>query len=679
MTYLVQGENQVYLGGQVLTIAGRVQETRTTPLASKQTLGQSLYGSSLVADEFLQHDFRPGQLIREFNEQTHQGQYWFGIADPFARSSVGKLTKSRKWYNIGLPDSSYPAAEYAIPYGDYVYFSFGGKIHYWNHTNQEWSAEIVNVGTTVKNGIVFRGSLFLACGDYYYSCINGVWARHPESQEDADAADFKARAFIKYDASATLKLVKITDDGVMSASTDGLIWDTSVGGELSDVPIRNFVAGRNQADSPTPYISGNDGLYSVDLTTSQVYKTSLETVPTRRTGFGLTKWTDGLLYMSDNLALWKFPRSGQIQNIGLDREDGVIPELSEGFITKLIAHPNYIITAVDSNTSGVATGQDIYLTEEYFGSDFFPDYTDSTTAYSAIYLWDGTGWNCLKLKMNPLCVSSVYTEEVWLFATGMYGRGKDTYYCRLPVGNIDHTEDDEWEYDSSPDVHVSAWVDCGQPEIVKVLSSFIGRVKPESFAAPGNKIQLYYAVDGEETFTKVSEITSANIDSRGYFRFPLADNDGVDFRKFRYKLVIRQGETSELNGPCLYFIGARYKRYGESIYGYQFNVVSDDNERLVDIWKYLQDLNRNFTKLEFAYRTDEEIYTRVLVAGLSAIRYSTVHPTGFFSVNVLELEDMEAVETSPVFAVDEDGNAFTQSDYGILQTGDDGQPGMSSV
>ena len=622
----ILGNEQVYLGGQYLPLKGRIQIVKATQHAGKVTIGETSRADQVLADEWIQDDWRDGMLIRDMNESQHRARFWWSTANTKRR---GKIMLPEKVYNLGQPNGVTAPIGYLCEYSGKVYASFGGKIHRLD-ADETWSAQLIDIGTDPFDHQVYKNKLYLSFGSYFYQFDGVAWTRVQDGGFDIPAA-----YFCTFDVNPSHKLMKITLGGLISASIDGLTWNVEVGGELNDATVTGMLGFRSPADEPMLVVATTTGLYSGDVWTQTTYKTSLDLLHNPDAGKGTVIWNDGALYFTDGLALWKYPKSGQIVNTGLDRDDGV-PTFIRGRIIKALNTPNYLVAVVDASKIIGMEEQSLFLGMEW-NSSIINEATRS--GYSGIFAFNGMGWHTLHMAqessvgIKSAMLSTAYNNERRLF----FGHGNQLKYIVLPEGNYDPMEDPAAEFDEQA-TFLSSTFDANYSEIPKIALEMKVRCDMSLWASNSTYIVADYDVDGTGWQT-LGVITKDTVDDRGIARFVFNAPEGEPFYEIKFRFSLVRDGTIDRETPCILFYDLRFKKLPLTLWGWTFTTQSTELVHLRELWETIKELAERRATMEFVFRSDngeDERYV-VEIVNCSGVRYAGVEQTASFTLTVVEL------------------------------------------
>ena len=641
--------NTVLLDSYVLPIAGPVRSQSVDILPGKITIGPSKRSDQVLADEWTMEDWTGGMLVNEIDETVHSNRFTWSTADTRRRDQI---TLNPYVYQIAKPTGVTADCDFTIDFDTtkLKYASFGGDVYKWDGTGltaSSWSTRRVNMTNPVIAGIVFTMSgsttpvLVLANGTKFSTSTNGTaWTDHTASATIPNPV-----AFALFDVDPTLKLMCIDANGKIWATTDvtdDTKWVNSVTVVIKDRTITGLQVFRNADDKPTLFVMTSTGPYSVDVWNNVAYQTSLELPSSVDAGKGHAVWNDGNMYVSDDLALWRYPRLGQIINTGLDREDGV-PTFLRGRILEIEPTPNYIIAVVDASEF-VNAGNDTFNigTNEFTGVNF-PD-TD-LTGYSALMAYNGNGWhnlfgqNSINKSIKAIDFSTIYSEEHRLF----FSDDGFLSYLVMPEGNYNPLMDINARFVETGYV-VTGNFDGGYSETIKTISSI--KLKCKNISAT-NTITVSYWINGAnwETTgaTGLGVISTANSDwnaTTNTIRFLFGSKAGIAVNSIRFKFEFNRatGVTNNDDTPALLFFAMRYKKRLSTLIGWTFQVKGTDNEYLQNMWLSIYDLKKTNTLVQFGYKAHESEERYVIVNNISGVEYTATDNTSFYTVNCVELE-----------------------------------------
>jgi hypothetical protein len=618
-------EHEVLLGSYRLPISGRVQMVKLNDAASKITIGKTTRADQIIADEWIQDDWRDGLLVYQLDEQTQQGRFWWSTSETRYKK---KICLPPLVTSIGNATASFTAPDHIVDFNNQIFVSFGGKIHTWDDVTSTWSAELEDVGAPVIDSIVYKNKLYLSTGNDY-------WEFDPNPAIGWTQIVEPMYYFCQFDVNPEHKLVGINGSGEIKASIDGQTWSTDIGATIHDVTPTDILPYRDYNDEPILLVATDKGLVGADLWTATNYFTSLQILINPDAGKGSTVWSDSNLYFTDGLAVWRYPRTGQITNVGLDRDDS-IPTIIRGKITRLTNTPNYLIATIDA-TKSIAVGTESVFLGAFWGTFQTPDMSD--VGYSAIMAWNGNGWHTLYMSeysgmpITATMLSTAYNNERRLF----FADNNEVKYIPLREGNYDPTQDANATF-AETSIFETSWFDADFSEIEKVASSIKFRCLNITNT---EEIDIYYAINDVETYTLVDTIDSNNTNSKGMVVLPLNPvtstnrEGGLAFYSIKFRFILRRG-TDTTKTPVILFFDMRYRRTWDSSYGWTFTVVDSDMEKLENLHAVVEELANKKSVLPFAYRANETRDKLVQVQSISGVEYTGTENTASFTLTVVE-------------------------------------------
>lgn len=644
LTNSVLRQNEVRLGDYLLPISGPVLPSLVNTLPGKLTTGKATRADSILADEWVQEDWRGGMLIKQLDESVDLDRFWFSTAATWWRRQMGLPPDVE---TVGNPTGASTGIDHVIDYGSEIYVLADGKLYKANLGGGVWSfsALIKDFSSPITSWAVFGSMLLLAQGDagYWYSSTPGTGASWTLKDGSADATlrtDYFCVMDTVIESTGTFgKIFKVSPSGVVTASTDALTWVSTVGGTIpSDRDVVGLIEYRDQNDAPTLFAPTTTGLLSIDAPNKTVYRTNLRTLHAPNTGRDATVWYDGYLYFPEGLSLWKYPRGGQITNVGLDRDDG-LPTFVRGRITSLASTPNYLLACIDALSAATVAAESEFLGAEW-GTFHIP--AASETGFSMIALFNGTGWHCLYLSgsgatgIPDALLSTAYDDQRRLY----FAEGPDLKAILLPEGNYDPREDPNARFRASA-YHETGWFDDGQSEVLKTSTSVSFRALDVTAT---EYIDVYYATDDdEENFAYLGRVDGSTVDAFGRVKFLFAGGQGVSWYTLKLRFNFVRDPDDNTVSPWLVFFDARCKKHLDALHSHVFTVDGERIDSLVNTWRALKALVNTSTLHRFAYRTeeDDEEHNFVRIAGVTGIRYGGQDGRGHFTVTVTELEPAE--------------------------------------
>ncbi len=625
-------DNEVSLGGYRFPITGRVQITKSTIFPSKITIGKTSRSDQLLADEWIMNDWRGGILVDQLDEQIHEARFNWSTLNTW---TTRKMMLAPEVVDINVPTSETHEPDMTFTFLDKLYASFGGFMYYWYKDGttgaEEWRQCVdglsvpINLGGPPKRPTAYQGRLYIPMGTTYWH-TNGV--------ADWQQVSEKAIAFCTFDVNPSTKLLKLDADGLVKASANGTTWVTEVGGQIYDATPTDIISFRSSQDEPLIIVVTTTGLVALDPWTKTSYPTACQINSNSKAGLGTTIWNDGQIYYPDSLALWRYPRSGQIANVGLDREDG-LPTFIRGNIVQTVGLPNYLATLIDfTSVYGSPAPEELFFAPDV-GIMYFP--AVDRAGYSAILIYSGDGWHCFFLSeatstgIKSATYSTGYNSKRIFFIDN-----KKIKYSTLLEGNYDPSTDPNARFRLYGEFS-SGWFDANFSEMTKLAA----RLKLRAMNITSTEtIEVYYTLnDKSDDWQYLGKMDDTTTDSRGNAIFRFNHPEGVHFYSIKFKFIFRSGSNTKT--PVLLFSDLRYKRQPAIQWGWTFTITSDNISHLQNVWSTIKTLTNARKTMLFAFRAEEEEEHVVEIINLSGIRYTNNTPDSSFSVTVVELESEE--------------------------------------
>ncbi len=644
---IVLQDNEISLGGYHLPIKGPVHITSVDHFPGKVTIGATRRSDEVVADEWVMDDWRGGMLVENMDVQAETDRWWMSYEIDTLRKRQMILGPAAQFMQPGLTDLDPVGTGGGNPdlmfaFQNVLVVTWGRKFFYWDGTN--WSAlkftsTLGGASTTFTDAIIFQNvALVAASGGAGYVKIVLV----TDGAQYYDETIIKPKFFTLFDANSSQKVMAVDATTTANANTLYALttivlgagadtWDSTIGGQLFDKTVNSMVTFRNVNDEPTIFLGCTDGLYSVDVWTKTVYKTSLNILENPDGGKGMCVWSDGNLYFPDGTAIWKYPKIGQIVNVGMDRSgnldtnqglpinDDVNP--IRGRIIKLIPHPNFLYAILDGSLS--RPSGTINWIMVYNGSGWHTHtHISSNTAYKA---------NCL---------TTIFNNKRQIFV----GRNNKVTYFITPEGAYNPLND-PLSYYASHGSFKTSFFDAGYSEILKLATSI--KIKTKGITST-KTIAVEYITNSDDTnasYISLGTINNLTIDSKGYatFYFPSSTSRaGIQFYNIRLRFVFDTND--QLVTPVLEFFNLRFKKIPDSIYSYTFQVTSENSipssVGIKDTWRALRDLKSAKLLVQFAFMSDDEGITNrwVEIVNLSGVRAAGKNKYLSFTCTVIELE-----------------------------------------
>lgn len=256
---------------------------------------------------------------------------------------------------------------------------------------------------------------------------------------------------------------------------------------------------------------------------------------------------------------------------------------------------------------------------------------------SCILQYNGQGWHALYLgtiggsSFRSCVLSGIDTSKD--FRQVYFGDGLVLRSVALPEGNYDPTQDSLYTY--RPQAYwQSSWFLADQQEIPKLAISLrLGTMQ----LTTTETIDVYYALNLQETWSYLGTASSANVDANGEVTLPFNGRVGTRFNAIALKLVFNRNPSNSSLTPVLLFFDLHYKLRPPVLWGWTFTLDTSRIDRLDDVWAALETMSESVALHPFAYRwQDEPTYRYVDIVSVEG--QETPGGQGRYQVTVVEID-----------------------------------------
>lgn len=351
--------------------SGTVNASHIGTYPPKQVIGDWTRASHEVLSSYVQSDTTGGGQIRDANESTDQGRFWFGTADT-------------QWpHQIVLP----PLTTTILAPGDQAVAMLLGDYQstclaaFDTTLCQIAPSGATVVGTALAAPPVARGVPFQGTGTLRFFIPLGVSGLQTWDGTAVGAVDatIPAVALLEYDT----KLYAFCTDGTIRESLDGTTFATKVTIDGSHTP-RFLIGFYDRQGNPALHAVTNRAVFGIDLSVPKAYQTQLAPPPHPDAALAGDVWrTD--LYVSYGIGVHRYT-GDTISAMGLDRDDG-LPKEYRGSIVGLANGYNALYALV----RGIPppTGTESFISDLSRKEPVFP----TSNVASLVMLWNGFGWH----------------------------------------------------------------------------------------------------------------------------------------------------------------------------------------------------------------------------------------------------------------------------------------------
>jgi hypothetical protein len=620
----VESPNEVYLYGVHYPILRPVQESLVSPFGSRIVTGDPTRSDQTVVSEWNQGDWRGGLGVFDMDEQTQQDRFWFGTALGIFKK---QLTLPFQAIDTGRGSlTTDQVISKFLEYNSAVYAAFGAYIKKWNDTTKNWDDERT-LADAPTDAIVYNERPYWFTGDSYDYFDGAEWNR----------VDVPGQYACIYDN----KLVSIDNSGQIRWTIDGENWTNNVKLPLQGGSYNDMITYWNNAGEPTIFVGTKEGVWSVDFWAQSAYQTAVQYAPNAKAGRLLVA-KDGNLFVSDGLMIMRFT-GNTVTNIGFDLDDGLPVDL-RGNVVSFANTPNWPIVVFDASTVSADTTDWIYH-GQFTGSEV----VNTSSGFSAIIAWSGTGWHVLYLssRINQGSRTALFTtsygeNRLWF---GVDGVAK---YIRMPEGVYNPLFDPFARYASDGYMETS-WFDAKFSEAPKIAISLKVRCKNLGSAGepdPNKHINVYYATDDSTAWQSLGTVRE---NGPTVLYFNTGGKRGLQFEKirFRYELATTDSTTT----PVLIYASLRYRIVPKTTRAWNFQIdVSQPYKgrspselirclSCASDSRYPDAASDEKTLGEFCFRsgdTEVETWTDwVVISGLNAQQWTGADEKAIYNITVV--------------------------------------------
>lgn len=520
MPATVQNLNEISLNGVYYPITRPVQSDLASQFPPKQITGDYTKDTHPRLSVLTLNDWRGGvglnRIIRgqgldRTNTTSSQTLYKAGAFLPFVRGGVSGSISGK--LNINELAGS-------------IYIVFGADVR--QVTNNATVAVGASLDTLPGTTPEVQDSLNFTLGTTEYL----AWA-HRDTTGGAYGYTYTSDGAAFTDDTKDVKYFTYWDDRLWGIDNTGQLWfSTAIGTETDDAMLR-LPAGEVTALFTGPDAQGNEiiyvatqrGLYAHDAANAIFHKTGV-TYP-RQTNGGLSSRTwNGDIYVPVGLGVLKYtPQTGVVQNVGLDKDDGLpSAEAQAGYIQKLIPTNTLLFAEIQV---GTAIG---------------------------FYAFNGQGWGYWYSAAIPTSggnsyVSSVGSYRLWV------PQSTRVEYVVIPVASFNPEQDSTLTYGASGSF-TTPWFDADQLEVDKLaVRLLVETVNPTT----SETVTIGTGVDQETTYTtRGSAITTGGVTT---ITLPgnVSTDVGLAFKRIRFSITLARGSTTT-NTPIIKSIVLEYRK-----------------------------------------------------------------------------------------------------------------------
>ncbi len=492
---------------------------------------------------------------------------------------------------------------YPTNFNSNLYVAFGRWIAKLNATGDAWTLLAYMPATITGLIPTVNSTMIIALGD----STNYVYMNTSEEFAQADVSGVDkgvtwGSLFYAINTSGQMKYAA-TPNATSPAFTNNAVLP------LDARPARELFLGRDASGTEIIYASSNIGLYAHDHANTQFLSTDL-TIPSHPNGGkGACRWRDSL-YMPTGLTVYKYyaGSTATIQNVGLDKDDG-LPTEYNGEIISLVPGHQCLYALVDATqTSGTTT--------------------------SSILTYDGGGWGVLytaastETTMTTGVESTVYAYRFYFISNNVIN------YIPLFRGFTKPKRDTSHVYASSG-VIITPWFTANTPWYKTAI-----RVKVQADDTSSTEtIVIKYRTDYSNLTVASGWTTLGTVNTDGETILSLGSSAGVAFKSIQFRIELARGSTNTTS-PVLKWAALTFVHDLPAAYGWlaTLNLTEDYRGRsIVTMWDDIESIINGNVLVPFTFASDrggkETHYVRI--SALSGEQHAQEKKSGIFTVELL--------------------------------------------
>jgi len=425
---------------------------------------------------------------------------------------------------------------YLITFNSNLYAAFGRWVAKLNATGDAWTLLAYMPATITGLISTVNSTLVIALGDgtnYVYMNTSEVFTQTDVSGVDKGIT--WSNKFYAINTSGQLKYAATPNAASPAFTNDAVL-------PLDARPAKNLFLYRDADGVEIIYASSTVGLYAHDNTNTLFLATELSLPKHPNAGVGACRWQDAS-YIPSGLSLYKYAAgsTATIQNVGLDKDDGLPSEYNAEIIS-LIPGQTHLYALLDSTQS---TGTSTSSLMSYDGGGWSPMWIDSATEQT----------------MTSGVEASVYAYRLWFITNNV------TNYVVLQRGSTKPKKNSAYVYAASG-VHITPWFDAGWKREDKVAI----RVKIDvADASATETVVVKYRLN--HTYGTIADgwTTLGTITAGGETEYSFASSVGVSFRDIQFRFDLARGGTTTTS-PIIRSVVLSYIKRSRVAWGYRVDI-----------------------------------------------------------------------------------------------------------
>jgi hypothetical protein len=555
----VVGKNEVYIGGTYFRTVGPVRVTNISVTPNPVVFGDTQRaGDTQVMSQLIQASNVGGSGIYKANPRIDTERCWKSRAET---RFPGFTTLPPYSFNMGRPAAI--TSEILMDSQEFQgeqYFVFSNKVYRWLEATLSWSVLDRTLGSNPTDSIVFRGSLYYACGPTIEKRTTGaVWT----------TAATPAAYFTIWDD--RLWRLGETVPGVwqMFSSLDAITWSAAVGELPTDTNPSQLTVYRDVGGASAIYAMTNTGPWVYDANNARFLQSEIR-IPRVPAGERVraTVFRDGKLYMSSGGLGMVSIQAGNpfvAAPMGLDMDDGV-PAEDAGRISAIASDFNWLLALTDSSQPG-SQDEDLLGVGEPFEDEDWSLQQGTAT----LRAWNG-GWHVLwestesGIPGQVVVVSSAYgVRRIY------WGAQAGVFYQDSPTQVHNPRHNPNKQFAPGPVEHITSWYSYGSEAQQKIHGHFYVYTKD---CSEQETVTVAYGTELDDNVWTVLGTITGN----GKHEFLVGGPQGQPGQFFRFRITLQRGSNLQKR-PIVEYWSSEIMRLLPATYGYAVILDLTGNHR----------------------------------------------------------------------------------------------------
>ena len=528
----MESRNTINLDGVQFRTTGPVQSMLASVYPAKVVTGDTTRDSQVRASVMSQSDWRGG--IGLFSMEANSGieRLWWSTCN---LRSKHMLTLPR----LATVTAAATAATVGviIEYANEIYATFGTAVHKYNNATNSWGTSLQTLGAAATSALVARVNniaylvIATTSGVTYFD--GSTWTNNAADMVHLAWWDDKVWGL---DSTGRLRF-----NPMLVISTDAVNWANDALLPLENGFATGLFVGEDAAGNSILYAATKVGLFAHDFAFTRFIATKLQLPRQDNNGQGATRWRD-TIYFPSGLQIYNYTDgSGQvvISLSGPDQDDG-LPADYRGVIRQLVNSNNELICVIDG----------------------------TSTRYSTILGWDGTGWQVLwvgsnvSYRIDHATVAGAYdVYRLW------WAENQRVYWMELPREIINPNQATDFDYAASGTA-ITPWFSAGQIEVDKLGLYLCIQVADTTTT---ETITISHGTDLSETWTEAMVLDDDEIHIHRHGLPSMNTPKGLRFDWIRFRITFARGNNTK-RSPKLQALTLIYRKKLPVRYGFTVEV-----------------------------------------------------------------------------------------------------------